>query len=169
MNAPVKEQPNQPSWKSEGLDDLRRIAVDQLYEPPPEVPAGSSQEEALAILAYHFGLNDLFPERCFVTPVAKVNIHHQHLPHIVEKRQDARERYVLYAIRTIEDPFEVWVCQYTNDRFRYAFSGAYASEKQMYVIVDIQAGNVLWNFMQCDMKSLNKHRQGQLIYQRRCS
>lgn len=166
MNEKVREEPGQMSWMSLGLQDLRHLNLDQVYEPPPEVAAGSTHESALAILEHHFGVNESFPDRCFVTPVVMVTLCHKHLSHIVEKRQDARERYVLYAIRTIEDPFEVWLVKYTNNSMRYAFIGAYASAKQMYVVVDIQSENVLWNFMQCDAKKLNKHRQGQILYQR---
>ncbi|MGY2290900.1 hypothetical protein ACW9H6_13975 [Pseudomonas sp. SDO528_S397] len=55
---------------------------------------------------------------------------------------------------------------YSDGSARLAFIGAYETKRQMLVIVNIQAGNVLWNFMQTDAKALNKHRHGQLVYKR---
>jgi hypothetical protein len=34
----------------------------------------------------------------------------------------------------------------------------------MLVVVDMSDGHILWNFMHCDKSSLNKHRNGELIY-----
>ena len=88
------------------------------------------------------------------------------LLHIAEKRPDARERYVHYAIDTLDDPFEVWRVEYDNGNYRLAFIGAYVGRRQMLCVVDTIDGEVLWNFMHSDAKALNKHRHGQPIYQR---
>jgi hypothetical protein len=39
---------------------------------------------------------------------------HPDLRHIVEKRQDARERYVRHALATMRDPFEIWIVEYED-------------------------------------------------------
>ena len=88
------------------------------------------------------------------------------LGHIVEKRQDARERYVKFALDTLTGPLEIWRVAYSDGSARLAFIGAYETKRQMLVVVNIQAGNVLWNFMQTDAKALNKHRHGELLYKR---
>lgn len=36
----------------------------------------------------------------------------------------------------------------------------------MLVVVSIKDGLMLWNFMQTDAKSLNKHRHGELLHKR---
>ena len=41
-------------------------------------------------------------------------IGHPDLRHIVEKRQDARERYVRHALATMRDPFEIWIVEYED-------------------------------------------------------
>lgn len=85
---------------------------------------------------------------------------------IVEKRQDARERYVKVALDTLIGPFEVWQVAYTNDTNRLAFIGVCETKRQMLVVVVLNKGKMLWNFMQCDAKALNKHRHGKLLYKR---
>ncbi|MCY1389859.1 phage-Barnase-EndoU-ColicinE5/D-RelE like nuclease2 [compost metagenome] len=86
--------------------------------------------------------------------------------HIVEKRMDARERYVRMALDTLCGPLEVWKLAFTNDTSRLAFIGAYASKRQMLVSVSLIGGQIMWNFMQCDAKALNKHRHGELLFKR---
>ncbi|MBK4998216.1 hypothetical protein IAE37_000492 [Pseudomonas sp. S31] len=36
----------------------------------------------------------------------------------------------------------------------------------MLVIVTLENGKTLWNFMHCEAKALNKHRHGILLYKR---
>ncbi|RCL22089.1 hypothetical protein C6A77_20905 [Pseudomonas sp. AFG_SD02_1510_Pfu_092] len=95
-----------------------------------------------------------------------IRIQRSCIHHIVEKRQDARERYVKVALDTLVGPFEVWRVAYTNDTYRLAFIGVYETKRQMLVVVTLDNGKMLWNFMQCDAKALNKHRHGKLLYKR---
>ncbi len=95
-----------------------------------------------------------------------IQIQRSCIHHIVEKRQDARERYVKVALDTLIGPFEVWQVAYTNDTYRLAFIGVYETKRQMLVVVTLDNGKMLWNFMQCDAKALNKHRHGKLLYKR---
>ncbi|AUO20762.1 hypothetical protein C0058_01675 [Pseudomonas sp. NC02] len=98
--------------------------------------------------------------------MGQIAIRRSCLQHIVEKRQDARERYVRFALDTLTGPLEIWRVAYSDCSARLAFIGAYESRRQILVVVNIQAGNVLWNFMQADAKALNKHRHGELLYKR---
>ena len=84
----------------------------------------------------------------------------------IEKRQGARERYVKVALDTLIGPFDVWQAAYTNGTLRLAFIGVYETRRQMLVIVTLDNGKMLWNFMQCDTKALDKHRHGLLLYKR---
>ncbi len=104
--------------------------------------------------------------RVVFTPMGAIQIHRNCIAHIVEKRQDARERYASMALDTLIGPFEVWRVAYSNGTHRLAFIGAYEAKRQMLVIVTLERGKLLWNFMQCDAKALNKHRHGELLYQR---
>lgn len=127
------------------------------------IGAGQDEVEALAVLVECLDMHDI-GEKEFSTPVGAVRVLKAHLPHIVEKRRDARERYVQFAIAAMRAPFEVWSVEYDDDSIRRAFIGLFQGKHQMLVVVSLVAGMVLWNFMHCDRKSLNKHRHGTLIY-----
>lgn len=159
--------PNQKTWIDYGLPDLRPLDTTLRSVPPAEVPAAPSMDHAVEVLARAFGMGDPLIDRvAMTTPVGLVTVHREKLVHIVEKRADARERYVHYAIETLRDPFEVWSVEYDNGNHRRAFIGAFQGKRQMLVIVEMIQGELLWNFMHSDAKSLNKHRHGMLLHKR---
>lgn len=132
-----------------------------------ELAAAESLGAAVELSALHLGLNEADIDSVTVkTPMGDVGIQRSCIHHIVEKRQDARERYVKVALDTLIGPFEVWEVAYTNETFRLAFIGVYETKRQMLVVVTLSSGRALWNFMQCDAKALNKHRHGKLLYRR---
>lgn len=135
--------------------------------PLEEVAAGNDVEAAIDIVAMHFCIaHSSCSEVEVASPLGQIAIRRSCLQHIVEKRQDARERYVRFALDTLTGPLEIWRVAYSDCSARLAFIGAYESRRQMLVVVNIQAGNVLWNFMQTDAKALNRHRHGELLYKR---
>lgn len=149
------------------LPDLRELASEFRLDPTPEIQAGDSVEAAVALLEFHMGFFE--PEMLVVqkkTIIGTLNILRNNLEHIVEKRLDARERYVLLALDTLENPYEVWETMYDDGQVRFLFIGAYRQKQQMLVVVAPWEGKVLWNFMHTDAKSLNKHRQGTLRHRR---
>lgn len=159
------------TWKEIGHVDLRDL--NSVHKLPAEeiIETHDSADVALAILEYHLGFVDLSIQELTVsTPVGPVHITRENLSHIVEKRQDARERYVKYALATMQNPFEVWQIEYEGDNsaeaFRFAYIGAFHGKAQMLVVFADSNGKILWNFMHSDNKSLNKHRHGICIYQR---
>ena len=83
-----------------------------------------------------------------------------------EKRADARERYVKFALDTLVNPYEIWETMYDDGMVRYIFIGTYKQKQQMLVVVAPWDGKVLWNFMHTEAKGLNKHRRGSLLYSR---
>ncbi len=149
------------------LPDLRELESESRLDPTPEIEAGDSVEAAVTLMELHMGFTE--PEMLIVpkdTIIGTLNILRDKLEHIVEKRLDARERYVLLALDTLENPYEVWETMYDDEQVRYIFIGAYRQKQQMLVVVAPWEGKVLWNFMHTDAKSLNKHRQGTLLYKR---
>lgn len=155
-------------WKDIGLTDLRVLEAERRNPPMNEAAEGSCVEEAIGIVEQWLGFLDpvteVMPLRAAV--LESINVERDKIEHIVEKRRDARERYVNLAIDTLRDPFEVWKTAYDDDQVRYIFIGAYAQKYQMLVVVAPWNGKVLWNFMQTDPKGLNKHRRGDLLYQK---
>lgn len=132
---------------------------------PGVIEGGKTEADALAALTEQLGLSDpVLNGTEFTTPIGAVYVARVHLPHIVEKRQDARERYVRFAIATMRAPFEVWSVDYDDGSSRRAFIGLFQGKQQMLVVVANINGMVLWNFMHSDKKSLNKHRHGRLVY-----
>lgn len=161
------------TWKDSGHDDLRNLH--EMHKLPAEdiVDTFDEIDLALIVLEHHLGLADAATSYVMVeTPVGMVRIDRDKLYHIVEKRQDARERYVKYALATMRDPLEVWIVEYEDDsgkqESRHAYVGAFVGKQQMLVICAETDGKLLWNFMHCDSKSLNKHRHGDCLY-RRCT
>ncbi|KIY41581.1 hypothetical protein TZ03_05580 [Pseudomonas sp. 10-1B] len=165
--AKIAEKKGQNTWLDEQLPDLRTLARELRAQAVEELAAASSHDAAIALAAQHLGFNSEKAGLVTVrTPMGDIRIQRSCIRHIVEKRQDARERYVKVALDTLIGPFEVWQVAYTNGTNRLAFIGAYETKRQMLVVVTLDNGKMLWNFMQCDAKALNKHRHGTLLYKR---
>ncbi|PTV59979.1 MULTISPECIES: PBECR2 nuclease fold domain-containing protein [Pseudomonas] len=161
------EKKGQNSWLDEQLPDLRTLARELRAQAIEELAPADSHDAAVEVAARHLGLDSENVEVVSISsPLGDIRIQRSCIYHIVEKRQDARERYVKVALDTLIGPFEVWQVAYTNDTFRLAFIGVYETKRQMLVIVTLDNGKTLWNFMQCDAKALNKHRHGLLLYKR---
>jgi hypothetical protein len=163
----ISEQKGQPTWVDSNLPDLRTLERDLRSQAMDEVSAATTHEDAIEVVAQHLGFIDPAILSLTVdTPMGDVTILRSSIYHIVEKRMDARERYVKMAMDTLSGPFEIWKVAFTDDTYRQAFIGAYESKRQMLVSVSLINGQVMWNFMQCDAKGLNKHRHGELLYKR---
>jgi hypothetical protein len=119
--------------------------------------AGDTEEEALEIVSKEFELVDgIYSRKILLNAIqswAIVSI--DNLKHVVEKRKDARERFSKLAHLTLLNPFEVWKIKYSDGGFRLAFIGIFSGSKNhILLILKIDANNnVLWNFMQCELKS----------------
>lgn len=157
------------TWQDFDLLDLRNLTAEQRRPAMEEVEAGGGVKEAVAVLEHWMGFtNESMISVAIENQVLGViHILRQNLEHIVEKRRDARERYVNLALDTIKEPYEIWLTPYDDDMCRYAFIGTYCQKYQMYVVIAPWNGRVLWNFMQAEAKSLNKHRRGKLLYFRK--
>lgn len=161
----VKEKKGQPTWLDLQHQDLRHIATD-LLPTGEQVSAGSSADEAIQILEVEIGFADHETEILVTTPIGDVAIRRDMLGHIVEKRHDARERYVRMAISTMKEPFEVWAVEYDDQTTRHAYIGAFNGKTHLLVVVTHVGGSMLWNFMHGDAKAINKHRHGECLHRR---
>lgn len=163
----ISEVKGQATWVDSRLPDLRTLARELRTQAIEEVAAATSHEDAIEVAAHYLGFIDpAIASLTVETPMGEVAILRTSLYHIVEKRMDARERYVRQALDTLTGPLEVWKVAFTDGTDRLAFIGAYESKRQMLVSVVFFQGQMLWNFMHTDAKSLNKHRHGQLVYKR---
>lgn len=168
----IREEKDQESWKDFDLDDIKNTPLEQFhpFEESMILKAGDTEEEALEIVSKEFELIDGIYSRIIILNAiqswAIVSI--DNLKHVVEKRRDARERFSKLAHLTLLNPFEVWKIKYSDGGFRLAFIGIFwGSKNHILLILKIDANNnVLWNFMQCELKKLNKHRLGELLYKK---
>lgn len=163
----ISEVKGQPTWVDSNLPDLRTLERELRTHALEEVTAATTHEDAIEVTAQHLGFIDPAILSITVeTPMGDVTILRSSIYHIVEKRLDARERYVKLALDTLTGPLEVWKVAFSDGTDRLAFIGAYESKRQMLVSVMFFDGQMLWNFMHTDAKSLNKHRHGELLYKR---
>lgn len=162
----VKETPDQENWKDLGLPDIRDITVTLAARSVQELPGAIDFDTALEQVALGFGLQEGIDAVLIETPYVPVTVRRQYLSHIVEKRPNARERFTGFAVDTVRSPLEIWRISYSDGSYRLAFIGAYDTKYQMLVVIHVEHGHVLWIFMNCDKKALNKHRHGELVYQR---
>lgn len=168
----IREEKDQESWKDFDLDDIKNTPLEKFhpFEESMILKAGDTEEEALEIVSKEFELIDgIYSRKIILNAIqswAIVSI--DNLKHVVEKRRDARERFSKLAHLTLLNPFEVWKIKYSDGGFRLAFIGIFlGSKNHILLILKIDANNnVLWNFMQCELKKLNKHRLGELLYKK---
>ena len=100
------------------------------------------------------------------TPVGSVTILEELLVHVVEKRPDARERYVPFVLPTLMSPDEVWATAYDDGTKRRRFIKLFTGGKYDIMVVVRQEpnGDVLWNIINRDRKGMNNLRVGMLEY-----
>lgn len=162
----IKAVEGQKTWADFGRPDLRAPEVVRVSA-PALLPKAESPEAALDMLR-----NVLLPDggalRMVDTPVEQVAIRDEWLPHMVDKRSDARERYANYLLATLEKPFEVWLTAYEDGSYRKRYIGVFSGDKDLLVVLRENRDGTLWwevyNMMQRDSKGLNKLREGTLLY-----
>ncbi len=157
--------PGQPTWRDADRPDLRNVA--QREPAPPILPRGDTEAQALKILADAVGVSIERPFKTVQTPLETVRIDYKKLVHLVEKRDDARERYGLFMLATLARPFEVYLTEYDDGTLRTRYIGLFEGSRQLLVVALVNRdGTVLWNIMQSDAKRLNEQRVGTLRYVR---
>jgi phage-Barnase-EndoU-ColicinE5/D-RelE like nuclease2 len=158
----AKANPNQPNWRDRGMPDLRRAGY-PAEDAPRLLPGAASHEQAVELLRAVLGLTSGGARRV-ETPVGMVIIQDATLGHVVEKRQDQRERYAAFIVPTLERPSEVWAVGYddgsTRDRYIKVFAGA--KYDILIMVMVMEDGGVFWNMMNRDRAGMNALRIGDL-------
>lgn len=161
----AKEKKEQIKWIELEMCDLRHQDEYVPLKAPELLKSGENAEEALRIIMEFFGIKDEKSHVIIPTIICDIAVHGYSLPHIVEKRANSRERYGRFVMMTIENPCEVWKVAYDDNSYRLAFIGLFEGNTQMLVVTTFGENEILWNFMNCEKKTLNKHRHGELLYQ----
>lgn len=161
----IKAVPGQLTWNDVGRPDLR--SPDLPRRPAPALlPHAHSAQAAIASM-----IEALIPngEMAVVkTPIESVALRSELLPHTVDKRSDGRERYAGFILETLTYPFEIWLTAYDDGSYRKRYIGLFSGENDLLVVVRENTDGSLywdvWNFMQGSDKSMNKLREGILLY-----
>jgi SPP1 gp7 family putative phage head morphogenesis protein len=161
----VKAVEGQKTWQDLGRPDLRAPEVPRLADPgllPMAPDADTAVAQMLQVLVPDGRMNVV------KTPVEEVAIRPELLPHTVEKREDARERYANYVLATLKDPFEVWLTAYDDGSYRKRYIGVFAAQSDMLVVLrENLDGSLYWdlyNLLNASSKRLNSLREGDLLY-----
>lgn len=157
---------NQKTSIDYGLIKLKAVNTKYFHEKPELLDMGDDANEALMILSNAFGVSQTSPIR--VVPILGLNlvINMELLFHIIEKRQNGRERFALFAQITLNQPYEVWKTLYDDGSYRFIYIGLFKESKyHIAVVINIfPNGNVLWNYMNGELRSIEKLRKGILQY-----
>lgn len=153
-----------PSWIELERPDLRLIPEEHRLSAPPMLDPGQDHEHALSILQDALGFDAHTELITISSPIEQIHIRREHLPHTVEKRLDARERYAHFIRPTIENPYEVWR-RHDGKGHKHHYIAAFAGKNDLTVSVRVdEHGNVFWNFMQRNGRKMNGLREGELLH-----
>jgi hypothetical protein len=160
----TKPLENQKTWKDFGRPDLRTVPENMRVTAPSLLKAGKTKDDAIAILASALEMGG----KPFITINTIDNdiaiLSRETLPHLIEKRQDARERYARYIIPTLQNPYEVYLTEYP-DGLRKRYIGLFSGKENLMIIIRMNRdGSLLWNIIQAKDKRMNNMRVGWLLY-----
>ena len=157
---------DQNNFTSHNLVKLKEVDEKYFLDKPALLSMGDNLSEALNIISNAFGVSLVNPRR--IVPIFGIYlvIDFHLLVHIVEKRANGRERFALFAQKTLMNPVEVWKTLYSDGSYRYVYIGLFLDSKyHLAVVINImQNGQILWNYMNCELRSLDKFRKGSLEY-----
>ncbi|QXL84130.1 PBECR2 nuclease fold domain-containing protein [Comamonas sp. NLF-1-9] len=160
----AREKPDQPTWKTLDLPDLRELQP--RAQAPELLAAAESIEDAVSLLRGTLGV-PVGAARSVHTPVGDVTIMDELLRHVVDKRQNARERYANFVLPTLMRPDEVWRTAYDNGTTRKRFIKLFSGSKYDIIVIveEMPDGDVLWNIINRERGKMNTMRIGELAYQ----
>lgn len=152
----------QPTWRDYGRPDIRELPGAVALEPlDPAVDAAAAVKQINEAL----GLTGKTNWRKVRTPVDDVVLRRSRTPHIVEKRDQRRERYANRILPTLEAPDEVWMTWYDNGEFRQRYIKAWDDNRgALTVVTEAKDGSLLYNFIPGAAKGLNRLREGVMLY-----
>jgi hypothetical protein len=157
---------DQKKFSEYGLSKLKQVPIIYFQTKPSLLERGENDSDALNILATAFGVTPENPIRILPIFQLEITININLLSHIVEKRDNGRERFALFAQQTLMQPYEVWRSLYDDNSYRYIYIGLFSDSRyHIAVIINIMAdGNILWNYMNGELRSIEKLRVGELLH-----
>lgn len=159
--------PEQRTWQEYGLQDLREVPADHRQNATLANP-GKTVDEAMDIVAKALGISKENKAGFIQSPVEKVAVQYESLRHMVQKRDEQRERFAEFVKKTLEQPYEVWLTRFPSgnqEGYRKQYIGLFEENGKNLLVSVIPAsdGRLLYNFMQRNDKSLNSRRRGDAL------
>ena len=152
----------QPDWRSYDLLDMREVGGADAPEP---LPRASDRDGAIALVNDALGFTGRTNWRKVQTPVGQVQLRRGLTPHIVAKLDEHRERYANRILPTLEAPDEVWMTWFDNGEYRLRYLKRWAERSgAVTVVTESKDGSLLYNFVPSRAKTLNRQREGVLLY-----
>lgn len=157
----------QPDWETLGRPDLRAMA--ERAEAAPEMLHGAADKAAAVETMRRALAIEPGGSITVETPLEQVRIDDLSLPHVVEKRDDQRERFGGFVLPTLLRPTEVWAVKYDDGSVRNRYIKLFSGSKYDLMVVVLVApdGSVFWNMMQRGRKGMNGLRIGELAHEGR--
>ncbi len=145
----------------------------ELRRPAPDLlPRANGREAALKTLNEVLAI----PEKGWREVETPKGLHNviiakSYLPHIVEKRNAARERYANYILPTLQDPLEVWLSEYEDGSFRRRFITLFEGDREQSLVIarENKDGSLLFNFVPASVAKgnyLDNQRRGFLLHRK---
>lgn len=162
----VRSVEGQQTWRDLGRPDLRAPEVPRQPDPGllPEAPDVETAVAQMRSVLVPDGVLNVVQ-----TPLEEVAIRSELLPHTVEKRAEARERFANFVLKTLENPYEIWLTAYDDGAYRKRYIGVFEGKSNLLVVVrENRDGSLFWelyNLMSAEGKRLNKLREGVLLYE----
>ncbi len=162
----VKVVAGQPTWKTLGLPDIRKLPGPPV---PKMLPQASTPQQARRMVQAALGLSGETPRRFVETPVERVLLDLDRTAHITDKFSDHRERFANRIIPTLAEPNEVWMAYFDDGTFRKRYlkvfkGGGGRDRGGLSVVVETPDGQLLYNFIPIDPQGINRNRLGALLY-----
>ena len=154
------------NWKSLGLPSSKELAKNQNLPLMPDLLNGcDTLESALSQIRTWLGV-EIGGTVQIRTPIGIRTIDDKWLEHIVIKREATREKYVNLVIPTLNSPNEIWLSDYEEGKRERYLKYWRNGNKAMLVVVHIQNGDVLWNVIPMPIRSVDRQREGNLLWKK---
>ena len=162
----------QRTWQDFNLPRIADTPTQLRLPTPALLPRAANADAALAQLesALAIPTNGIL---MVSTPdgLDDVVVRREYLPHIVAKRDHARERYANWILPTLQDPLEVWLARHDDEVYRRRFIAAFEEDDNQSLVIaqENRDGSLLYNFVPVGTKKasyLDKQRRGFLLYRR---
>ena len=152
----------QPTWKDYGLPDARKLSMTPA---PPELSRAATPQQARRIVETALGLSVKTPRRTVKTPAEDVLLEGEKTAHLTAKSEEHRERYANRILPTLAEPNEVWMTYYDNGEYRKRYLKVFKGNRGgLSVVTETPDGQLLYNFIPMGYRSINRNREGSLLY-----